>query len=323
MLRTGPRLLSVAVLLSAVLARPAVAVRLETGRTVELGRLPTSLTPLPDGSVAVALSGEKAILILAGDTLETLRRIDLSESHGVNALVAVGEDELLVAHGAGDSVSFVSWRDGTVRATAEVGLQPGLAAVTTGKKGLKVHVPGHLSHDLAEVSVRHGVLVERIRVGRNPTVAIASPDERFVFVACGASRKIDQVDLKYDVVLGSFGVPLIESTPLLINQAGTILYAIGEKNRILKIGTERGRHSKMKVGKDPSALALSDDDRTLFVGLDEGRGIDVLNLVTGKVGQQLRGGTPVDVLMRQGDRLLALSRSEGVLTAHVIVGAGS
>jgi sugar lactone lactonase YvrE len=321
----------------AVLARPAAVVVLAAVATlaalagpaqaapllnVELlghypsGRQPTALTLVDEGrGLLVTNRGDSTVDLFDADTLERRQHYAIdSVGHGVwDGQVVPGRREIVVANWVGESLTVFDRESGAVTAIVPTGIKPSYLALSP--DGQRAYAAGFLTGDLTIVDLTARKPLRTIEVGQKPMGVACSPDGRFLYVASCASRKVSKLDLKYDVVISSFGVPLAETTNLAITADGRHVVAAGDHGRVLLIDTETGDTRKLRVGGEIAAVELSPDGSTAFVAVHDLAQVAILDLVSGEVTERLATGPgPIDVAT-DGRRLWTANDRADSITA--------
>jgi len=194
---------------------------------------------------------------LAGSAFsEVLPAIALGHSAGLGLLVApaaagVGVDDegkhAIVANYENDSVSIVDLATSTV---TEVPLRPGkvdpsMAGKAGGEfpywvtvKGTKAYVSSQRDREVVTVDIASATVGRRIAVGSQPNKMTLSHDRSRLYVANGGADSVSVIDVRTDRVIETFQV--VAPNAVLPNPQGF-------------------------KGANPNSLALSNDDRTLYV----------------------------------------------------------
>ncbi len=154
---------------------------------------------------------------------------------------------VVVANYENDSVSIVNLA--TLQAT-EVDLRPGkLNAALSGTaggeypywvtvKGNKAYVSSQRDREIVTLDIPSATVRKRIAVGSQPNKMVLSHDQSLLFVANGGADSVSIIDTLSDRVVETF--PVAAPSAVLANPRGY-------------------------KGANPNSLALSPDDRTLFV----------------------------------------------------------
>lgn len=167
------------------------------------------------------------------------------------AAAGVGVDDegkhVVVANYENDSVSIVDLATSIV---AEVPLRPGkidpsLSGKAGGEypywvtvKGRKAYVSSQRDREIVTVDIASAKVGKRITVGSQPNKMVLSHDRSLLFVANGGSDSVSVIDVRSDEVVETF--PVVAPAAVLSNPRGF-------------------------KGANPNSLALSPDDRTLYV----------------------------------------------------------
>jgi YVTN family beta-propeller protein len=181
--------------------------------------------------------------------------LGLGQSPYAAGLAVLGDGSIAVANHENDSLSLV--RGGQV--ATEIDLRPpagpggdfpaGVLAI-----GDRVYVTTQRSGELLEVSSATRAVTRRLRVGAQPTKLVATRDGATLFVATAGSDAVAVVDRATFTVTET--VPIVPQVP----------------------GLPRGATR----GANPNAVALSPDERTLYVSLGGLNAIAVVDRTGGR-----------------------------------------
>jgi DNA-binding beta-propeller fold protein YncE len=280
---------------------------------VETGKQPTTVTLLDDGTrIAVGNRGDESVWIYDAETLEVLAKHSLIGKHGVWGVAQIGDGRLLVSNWKGETLTVIDGLSGEAVGRIPVGIKPSYLAVSP--DGAKAYAAGQLSGDVSIVDIAKLEPDRILEVGSKPMGVAASADGRWLYAAAGSSRKISRIDLKYEVVLSTFGAPLATTTNLALTPDGRILLAAGENNRLLVMDAETGRTDKIKVGADPAAVAIDPSGRHAYVACYKGASIAIVDLANRQVVQELPVGPGCIDVATDGRRVYSVSDQAAALS---------
>ncbi len=233
-----------------------------------------SLSAIPN---EMLVRGNYLFVVLNGNN--EVVKLDLSRSNTVVWRTKVG----VAPYG-------LAFADGKLYVTNWGGRHPKPGDVTAGTPwdpAVVDSVTGAVNNGtVSVVSVTTGDVVTEIPVGLHPNDVVASPDERFVYVANGNSDNVSVIDTRTNQVVETISVRLLTTSDHLIGDSpnaveispdGTTLYvANGMDNAVAVVRLGRractsATPSESKVlgfiptEAYPTGLAVSKDGRTLYV----------------------------------------------------------
>jgi YVTN family beta-propeller protein len=278
----------------------------------EAGKQPTSCALMDDGqTLVVSNRGDNSVSIFDTDRLvlkKTIGQVGYS-AWGVQPTAA----GLLVANWNGSTVTLMDMVTGARKVEIPAGMKPSYMALSV--DGKRVYTAGSFGGELviADIATQHEV--RRLDIGRHPMGLVASPDGRWLYVACCESKLIARVDLNHEVVLDRFGCDLASTTNLVLTPDGRTLVAAGEGGRILLVDAETGAVDKINVGADCSSVALTPDGRTALV-TDYGNDTVVLvDLVQREAYDRVTTGDGPLHVVTDGRRFYTCNDKAGTVTA--------
>ena len=277
------------------------------------GPQPTTVTLLDGGTrIAVANRGDESVWIYDAETLEVVERYSLVGKHGVWGVAEVEGGHLLVSNWKGETLTLLDRASGEAVGRIPVGIKPSYLAVSP--DGKKAYAAGKLSGNLAIVDIGKREPDRILDVGHKPMGVAASADGRWLYVAACKSRKISRIDLKFEVVLATFGAPLATTSNLALTPDGRILLAAGDNNRLLLIDAATGRTDKVKVGADPAAVTVGPNGLFAYVACYGGESISVVDLATRTLLRELPVGPGCIDVATDGRRLYSVSDQAAALS---------
>ncbi|HEY1958459.1 MAG TPA: hypothetical protein VGH28_22735 [Polyangiaceae bacterium] len=264
------------------------------------GIVQTQVLAIPNAFVGLAFALSGDTLYASGGPDDTLvvihhevtawkiaRTIALGHGSGLGvsqgplaAGLAVAIDgTVVVANHENDSITLV---DPATSASREISLRPG-GGVAGGEfplglaiVGVKAYVAAQRDRELDEVDLGAGRVVRRVAVGGQPVRVLASRDGKRLFVANANTDDVAIVDREHMTI----------------------------ESRI-PVGGPRGTLAASLRGASPNALALSPDEKTLYVTLGGANAIAVVSLASRElVGLIPTGFYPNDVAVARDGKML-------------------
>ncbi|HWA99399.1 MAG TPA: alkaline phosphatase family protein, partial [Pirellulales bacterium] len=125
-------------------------------------------------------------------------------------------------------------------------------------------------------------VVKRIPVGEHPNQMVAHPEDDRLFVACASSNCVAVIDVRRGIVTETIVTALFPNAPegstpdaLAIDPEGETLYvANADNNCIAVVDVEAPNRSQVRgfipTGWYPTSVAVTDDGKTLLVGVGKG-----------------------------------------------------
>jgi DNA-binding beta-propeller fold protein YncE/phospholipase C len=261
----------------------------------------------PSGGKLYAGNGARGSLVefnVSGATLAEQRKIDLypSEPAGSPHLIAdiiAQNDRLLVLDGEQDKVLVVDPGEAKVLRTIPVARNP--YAMLLAPEGTSIFISSWSTAQVVEYRISNGQEVSRIAVGAHPTDMLWLPIPQQETRAKGADDDDDDTH------------PAAASPRLAVACANTnsvyILAKTGANWRV-KEKVNVALTPRQPVGMTPSSLALSPDQRRMYVGCSDANAIavtDVTSAATKVLGFLPTGWYPTAVRALRDGRLLVLN----------------
>ena len=329
--------LSVSVLLCAsALAQSSVftsplptGVRLDAaGDAIDLGSMPLNIIP--------AHNGDEAVVVLSGWREQGIQVVDLKTRRVKQTLQQDGSfygaafspdgKTLYVSGGNTDSIFVYGWKDGTAtlankfvlakEKTAEgtgTSYPAGLAVASDGKF---VYVAENIADRVAVLNSATGEIVQRLPTDHYPYGVFLSGDGH-LFVSAWGSTTVSDFRVLPDGKLAQLGRIEVGRHPSALAVAGPRLYvALAGSDRVAAVDVQSRKVTEYlqdsapgapPEGSTPNAIAISNDQKRLFVAEADNNAVAVFDLASGK----LLGRVPTDwyptAISDAGSHLLIVS----------------
>jgi YVTN family beta-propeller protein len=290
----------------------ATGVRLDpVGSVVDLGSMPIGMALAPDGKrLAVVLSGwrEQGLQIVDVESLRVTQTISQGAAFYGVAFSPDGRG-LYVSGGNDDTVYVYAWKDG--RATLDRKIVLGAqkenktgsrypAGLAVSQDGAHLYVAENVADSLAVIDLRTGD-IQRLATDHYP-YAVEVASDRAVYVSAWGADTVSIFRSRRDGTLFPTGRLKVGQHPsaLLTNKSGSRLYVtLSGSDRIVAVDT-RGRRVERRLqdpapagpseGSTPNAIALSPDERELYVAEANNNAVAVFDVATSR----LKGRIPTD-----------------------------
>jgi DNA-binding beta-propeller fold protein YncE len=304
-------------------------VRLDAaGDAIDLGSMPINIVP--------AGNGHEAVLVLSGWREQGIQVVDLKTRRVKQTLLQDGAfygaafspagNTLLVSGGNTDTIFVYGWKNGTATLANKLVLAKektsdgkgtsypaGLAVALDGKF---VYVAENVSDRVAVVNSTTGEIVQSLPTDHYPYAVVLSRDGH-LFVSAWGSTTVSDFHVLPDGKLAELGRIEVGRHPSALVAAGPQLYvALAGSDRVAVVDV-RGRQvtgylqdsapGAPPEGSTPNAIAISNDQKRLFIGEAGNNAVAVFDLVSGK----LLGRIPTDwyptAISDTGSQLLIVS----------------
>ncbi len=181
-----------------------------------------------------------------------------------------------------NELAVVDLKSFSVAKRIPVGDHPYTCVVS--RDGKHVFVSNWGSRSISEVDTASLGEIRRIAVGDHPNDLVLSPDGRRLYVANANSNSVSVVDLSLLKSVETISVTLYPNSPIgsttnavAVTHEGKRLYAANADNNAVAVIGLAGRTRRQSlvegfipVGWYPTSLALSADDKTLYVASGKG-----------------------------------------------------
>ena len=171
--------------------------------------------------------------------------------------------------------------------------------------------------DLASKKVTH-----EIRTGTHPKVLVASPDGKSLFAANWASKSVSQIDIATADVVRTLNVGK-QPRGMAMTKSGTLYVAnfFGDSIDVFE-GKELDQTHRLPACKCPRHLALSPDDKTLFISCLNANQLQAMDVASEAVTHRVAiGNAPKSIsVSKDGHYVYSAdygeSRSVSVVDTH-------
>jgi len=300
------------------------------GRTTPVGQFPLAMVETPEGNRVVLLldgytdNGIQVVEPGTGAVVQTILQpasfLGLSFDHSGHRLFASGGDQ--------DVIYRYDWQGGraalrdSLVLAAKAPDHPGTrypAGLALSDDDRFLYVAENLVDSLAVIDVAGGNIIQRLPAGRYPYAVTVGPDGT-VFVSAWGGSEIRTFTPSIGWLQPGRTIPVARHpSAMLLNAAGTRLYvASASTDRVSVVDPATGRVIATLAdsipggtgeGSTPNALALSRDERRLFVAEADNNAIAVFDLTPD--GGRLAGRVPVGwyptAVLTHHDTLLAIN----------------
>ncbi len=281
--------------------------RLEpAGRIIDVGNMPLSVQLAPDGHHAVLLlsgwreCGLQVVDLAAGQITQTL-----SQPGAFVGLAFSPDGRSLYTSGAGEDLVYrYAWSDGRATladsivlaerdtASAKKRFPAGLALSADGKT---LYVAENMGDSLAVVDIATARVKQRLPAGHYPYAVTVAPSGE-VYVSAWGEDVITTFRPMEAGMLAAGTRVLVGRHPsgMVLNRAGDKLFVTSSStDRIAVVDTRSRRVVKLledpapagpSEGSTPNALALSPDERRLFVAEGDNSAVAVFDLESPQSG---------------------------------------
>jgi len=304
-------------------------VRLDAvGDAVELGSMPLDIVP--------AHSGDKAVVVLSGWREQGIQIVDLKTRQVTQTLLQDGAfygaafspdgNTFYVSGGNTDSIFVYAWRDGTatlankfVLAKEKTSDGTGTsypAGIAVASNGKFIYVAENVGDRVAAINSATGEIVQSLPTDHYPFDVLLSSDGH-LFVSAWGSTTVSEFHVLPDGKLAELGGIEVGRHPSALAVAGPRLYvALAGSDRVAIVDLpsrkvtgylQDSAPGAPPEGSTPNAIAISNDQKQLFIAEADNNALAVFDQASGK----LLGRIPTDryptAILDTGLQLLIVS----------------
>ena len=304
-------------------------VRLDAvGDAVELGSMPLDIVP--------AHSGDKAVVVLSGWREQGIQIVDLKTRQVTQTLLQDGAfygaafspdgNTFYVSGGNTDSIFVYAWRDGTatlankfVLAKEKTSDGTGTsypAGIAVASNGKFIYVAENVGDRVAVINSATGEIVQSLPTDHYPYDVLLSSDGH-LFVSAWGGTTVSDFHVLPDGKLAELGGIEVGRHPSALAVAGPRLYvALAGSDRVAIVDVRSRKVTGYlqdsapgapPEGSTPNAIAISNDQKQLFIAEADNNALAVFDQASGK----LLGRIPTDwyptAILDTGLRLLIVS----------------
>ncbi len=155
------------------------------------------------------------------------------------------------------------------------------AAVSSDDKTL--YVSDFWRHSVFYIDVATGQSVHEVKVGGHPKIIVLSPDEKNMFVANWSSNDVTQVDVKSATVVRTLKAGK-NPRGMAVSRSG-VLYVANFFSESIDVweGADLAKHHRIKTCTCPRHLALSPDEKTLYISCLTASQVAAMDVGTEKI----------------------------------------
>ena len=304
-------------------------VRLDAaGDAIDLGSMPLNIVP--------ARNGDEAVVVLSGWREQGIQVIDLKARRVKQTLLQDGAfygaafspdgNTLFVSGGNTDTIFVYGWKDGTATLANKFVLAKektsdgtgtsypaGLAVASDGKF---VYVAENVGDRLAVVNSATGEIVQSLPTDHYPYGVVLNSDGH-LFVSAWGSTTVSDFHVLPDGKLAELGRIEVGRHPSALAAAGPRLYvALAGSDRVAVVDIRSRKVTGYlqdsapgapPEGSTPNAIAISRDQKRLFIAEADNNAVTVFDPASGK----LLGRVPTDwyptAISDTGSQLLIVS----------------
>jgi len=277
----------------------------QTGKDSAGLDFPMSLAVSPDGQYVVALSaGAKAsVTSFASGTMKEVSRVPLDRAW-LGLTFAPGGKLLYAGGGSRGSIYEFSFSaQGELKQTREMKASDFIGDVALSPDGRLIYAADVFKNVIVVINPQSGRVIDQFKTGRRPYRILFHPDGKSYFVSSWADASVYQYSVANgeevgrirlaqhptDMVVSGYRPPVEEGQePLtwryrlfvaVANTNSVFAVGIGENKTMLLADTiSLARAPLTPLGMTPSALALSPDQKRLFVACSDANALAVVDV---------------------------------------------
>jgi YVTN family beta-propeller protein len=299
------------------------------GNQSNLGDLPLTLTPFPDGSAVLAVNagqGVQSVQVVepgSGDVLQTISYARPEalfvgaafSPDGTKAYVSGGGNNKIRRYTvAGNRLTEIAPIALPTRNPAGQAINPYPVELAVTPDGARLVVADRLADAVSVVDVATGTS-QTVAAGRAPYGVALTPDGRTAYVSNQGADTVSILDISgaAPVVTGGITVGTHPNRMLLDTPRHRLFVLNGDSDTVSVVDTATSKVARTislapyrgaLVGTNPDALALSEDGRTLYVANSGNNDVAVVDAATGKVSGLIPTGWYPTAVLTLDNRLL-------------------
>lgn len=170
--------------------------------------------------------------------------------------------------------------------------------------GTTIYASNFLRNSVQFVDLSSRRVTREITVGLHPKILVPSPDNRFLFAANWSGQSVSQIDIATGKVVRTLPTTGLNPRGMAMSRAG-VLFAANFNGASIDIfeGPDLARRHTIAACPIPRHLALSPDDRLLFVSCYHDSMLHAVDVATEKVVHTLHvGSSPKSVEVSRDGR---------------------
>jgi len=318
------------------------------GKAIHTEDMVLNILPTPDSRGVVAVhSGfnPHGLVLIDGKTDEVVQRIPLPTTwmgmawhpDGTNLYVSGGNNK--GAEGIRAPIYGFSYVGGRLSEGPVMRFMESTGPSQIYWAGLIHHPTRHLlfaanrtAGQIVVFDTQSGRLLTRIATEINPYDLVLSSDGRTLFCSNWASDTVSVIDTETFKVTATIGVG-DNPNDMVLSKDGRLFVACSNDNSVIVIDTKQGRavqaivtsmHPRAPEGSTPNALALSPDERTLYVANADNNNVAVVDISepgeTSILGFIPTGWYPSSIAVSLDGNKLYVGNSKGIASATNVRG---
>jgi YVTN family beta-propeller protein len=246
--------------------------------TVPVGKEPRRILASPDGKYLYITMGRGVGILdlTSGKLLRTIR----TAAAPAGLTLSLDGSKILISDGTAGTVSILNARSGQVERVVPVSGKP--AGIAYAPSGRLVYVACETSGDVAVLDADDGAERGRLKAGGHPHSIAILPDGSSAVVLSEATGEVQILDTESGRVRADVRLPE-GSKPMecVVRRDGARVFVTNGPAGTVTVHDSRGAllHA-VRVGPNPRGLALSPDQRTLYVANGPSDNISVVDLAS-------------------------------------------
>jgi YVTN family beta-propeller protein len=170
--------------------------------------------------------------------------------------------------------------------------------------GSTIYASNFLRNSVQFVDLKTRKVTREISVGLHPKILVPSPDGKYLFAANWSGQSVTQIDIATGKAIRTLPTTGLNPRGMAMTHAG-ILFAANFNGASIDIfrGPEMGERHTLPACPIPRHLALSPDDKTLFISCYHDSMMHAVDVATEKVVHTLHvGSSPKSVEVSRDGR---------------------